>query len=91
MYRLPQLMVLDLSGNYVGKLDDTVATCSWLKEIDLSGNALADITPAICSLSKLEVTLRLRVLKRCPRDGAWGLRPGWGPGCAAQLLSRACR
>lgn len=53
--RLPQLMVLELSGNQLTRIDDNVGGMTMLKELDLSGNMLSQLSEALGTLPKLEV------------------------------------
>lgn len=63
---MPQLMVLELSGNQLTRVDDFIENMTMLKELDLSGNLLNHISDAIGLLPNLEV--RGTLLK--PKDSA---------------------
>lgn len=53
---LPQLLTLELSGNQINKLDDALLmSCGQLKELDVSGNLLTELSPNIIHVQKLEV------------------------------------
>lgn len=53
--RLPQLMVLELSGNQLTRIDENVGHMHMLKELDLSGNMLTQLHENLGTLPKLEV------------------------------------
>ena len=58
--RLPQMMVLELSGNQVTRIDENIGNMLMLKELDLSGNAVQQLHDNICLLQKLEVRAKGR-------------------------------
>jgi len=53
--RLPQLMVLELSGNQLTRVEDFIENMTMLKELDLSGNLLNHVSDTIGLLPNLEV------------------------------------
>ncbi|KAG2491059.1 hypothetical protein HYH03_010505 [Edaphochlamys debaryana] len=55
VYRLPQLMVFDISGNKVTKMDDAIGHLTLLKELDVSGNEIAVLPDSVGALPKLEI------------------------------------
>ena len=48
-------MVLELSGNLITSIGDSIGNMPMIKDLDLSGNMIAKLSDQICSLHKLEV------------------------------------
>lgn len=91
--QLPQLMTLELSGNQIVKLDDgLLMACGQLKELDVSGNLLTELSPNIIHVQKLEVRGSLynnaNLLGRpCPEGGrgVQGLTERWRTALSASM------
>jgi Leucine-rich repeat (LRR) protein len=58
-------MVLELSGNQITRVEDSIGNMVMLKELDLSGNMLSHLSDALGMLPKLEV-------------GTWTEDNSWG-------------
>lgn len=50
--------MLELSGNKIQKVDDSIGQLALLKELDLSGNEITTVSDALGTLPKLEVRAR---------------------------------
>lgn len=49
------MQVLDMGGNQISQLPDSVGSMRMLKELSLSGNIITQVSDLLCNLPNLEV------------------------------------
>jgi hypothetical protein len=64
-------MVLELSGNQITRVEDSIGSMIMLKELDLSGNMLSHLSDALGMLPKLEVGIGRKAGRITAKRATW--------------------